>query len=47
MGESLVGHIPNKENIADSVTKVFYGHKRRYLVSNIFLMYMMTISYQL
>ena len=35
MGESLVGHIPSKENIADLLTKVLYGHKRRYLVSNI------------
>ena len=35
MGESLVGHIPSKENIADLPTKVLYGHKRRYLVSNI------------
>ena len=35
MGESLVGHIPSKENIADLLTKVLYGEKRRYLVSNI------------
>ena len=35
MGESLVGHIPSKENIADLLTKVLYGQKRRYLVSNI------------
>ena len=35
MGESLVGQIPSKENIADLLTKVLYGHKRRYLVSNI------------
>ena len=34
MGESL-GHIPSKENIADLLTKVLYGQKRRYLVSNI------------
>ena len=35
MGESLVGHIPCKENIADLMEKVLYGQKRRYLVSNI------------
>ena len=35
MGESLVGYIPSKENIADLLTKVLYGEKRRYLVSNI------------
>ena len=35
MGESLLGHIPRKESIADLMTKVLYGPKRRYLVSNI------------
>ena len=35
MSESLVGHIPSKENVADLMTKVLYGQKRRYLVSNI------------
>ena len=35
MGESLVRHIPSKENVADLLTKVLYGHKRRCLVSNI------------
>ena len=35
MGKSLVGHIPSKENTADLLTKVLYGLKRRYLVSNI------------
>ena len=35
MGESLVGHIPSKENIAEFLSKVLYGEKRRYLVSNI------------
>ena len=35
MGESLVGYIPSKENVADLMTKVLHGHKRRYLVSNI------------
>ena len=33
-GESLVGHIHSKENVAYLMTKVLYGHKRRYLVSN-------------
>ena len=28
MGESLVGHISNKENVADLITKVLYGQKR-------------------
>ena len=27
MGESLVGHIPSKENVADLMTKVLYGQK--------------------
>ena len=27
-GESLVGHVPSKENVADLLTKVLYGHKR-------------------
>ena len=35
MGESQVGHIPSKKNVADLLTKVQYGHKRRYLVSNV------------
>ena len=34
MGESLVVHIPGKENVADLMTKVLYGQKRRYLLSN-------------
>ena len=46
MGEFLIGHIPSKENVADLRTKVLYGHKTRYLVSNFFMMYMMTMSYQ-
>ena len=36
MGESLVRHIPSKENVADLMTKVLYGQKRKHLVSNIF-----------
>ena len=35
MREFQVGHIPSKENVADLMTKAFYGQKRRYLVSNI------------
>ena len=35
MIESLVGHKPSKENVADLPTKILYGHKRRYLVSKI------------
>ena len=35
IGESLVGHIPNKENVADLMTKVLSGKKRRFFVSNI------------
>ena len=28
MGESLVGHMFSKENVADLLTKLLYGHKR-------------------
>ena len=35
MGESLIGHIPSKENIADLLAKLLYWQKRRYLVGNI------------
>ena len=34
MGESLVRHIPSKENFADIITKVLHGQKRKYLVIN-------------
>ena len=34
-GKSLVGHIPSSKNIADLMTKVSYGQKRRCLVSSI------------
>ena len=34
MGESLVGHIPSKENVADLMTKFLDGKKRKYLVSD-------------
>ena len=33
--EPVVWHIPNKENVADLMTKVLYGQKRRCLVSSI------------
>ena len=35
MGESLTGHIGMAENIVDLATKVLYGGKRKYMVSNI------------
>jgi hypothetical protein len=35
MGESLTAHIPTDKNGADLLTKVLYGQKRRYHVSNI------------
>ena len=43
MGEFIVGHIPSKENVADLMTKVLYGQKRKYMVSMVFNM---TISYK-
>ena len=33
--ESLVEHICSMENVADLMTKVLYGHKRRYLFNTI------------
>ena len=35
VGESLVGHIPSKENVTDLMMNVLYGQSRRYFVSNI------------
>ena len=35
MGESQAGHIPSKENAANLMTKVLYGQKRKYFISNI------------
>ena len=35
MGESLVGHIPSKQNVTDLMTKFCYGKTRKYLISNI------------
>ena len=35
MGESLIGHAPSSENFADLMTKVLYGQRTKYLVSNI------------
>ena len=46
MGESLVGNVPNKENVADLLKKSFMG-KRGNIWSEIFSMiFMMTNSYQ-
>jgi hypothetical protein len=35
MGESLTGHIGTNENVGDLATKVLYGQKRRYTVSQL------------
>ena len=35
MGESLTGHIGTNENVGDLATKVLYGQKRRYMVSQL------------
>ena len=35
MNKPLVVHIPSRENVADLMTKVLYGQKRKYLVRNI------------
>ena len=35
MGESLTTHIPTGENRAEFLTKLLYGSKRRYYVSNL------------
>ena len=34
VGESLTTHIPTDDNCEDFFTKVLYGRKRRYHVSN-------------
>ena len=44
MSESLVGHIPSKENVADFLMKVLYGHQRRFWSVIFFMIYMTTIS---
>ena len=44
LGNSLVGHIPSIENVADLVTKVFYGKRRKYWSVIFFMIFMMTIS---
>ena len=46
MGESLVGHIPFRENVAHLMIEVLYGQKRKCLVSIYFMVFMTTISYQ-
>ena len=35
MGESQLGWILSSENVAELMTKVLYGQKTRYFVSNI------------
>ena len=35
MGEALTGHIGTNENVGDLATKVLYGQKRRYMVSQL------------
>jgi len=35
MGESLTGHIPTDRNVADLLTKVLHGQKRRHFVSEL------------
>ena len=35
MGESIVGHVPSNENVADLMMKVLFGQRSKYLVSNI------------
>ena len=35
MVESMVGHTPSSENVADLMTKLLYGQGRKYLVINI------------
>jgi len=35
MGESLTGHIPSDRNVADLLTKLLTGQKRKSLVSEI------------
>ena len=35
MGESLIGHIGTNENVGYIATKVLYGQKRRYMVSQL------------
>ena len=35
MGESLTGHIGKKKSVGNIATKVLYGQKRRYMVSQL------------
>ena len=35
MGESLIGHIGTNKNVGYIATKVLYGQKRRYMVSQL------------
>ena len=42
MDESLVGHIPSTKNVADVKTKVMCWQKKRYLVSNSCMIFMIS-----
>ena len=46
MSESLVGHIPCKENVADLLTKVIMGKREGSWSVISFIIFMMTISHQ-
>ena len=46
MGESLVGHIPSKENVADLLTKVLMDIREDTWSVTFIITYTMTISYQ-
>ena len=46
IGESLVGHIPSKENVADLLTKSFMGKRGDIWSVMFFMIYMMTIINQ-
>ena len=35
MGESLTGHVPTNQNVADLATKVLFGKKRRGMVNKL------------
>ena len=44
MGGSLFGLIPSIENVEDLMTIVLYGHKRKYFIRNILMIFMTTIG---
>ena len=35
MGESLTGHVGTNENCSNLATKLFYGRKRKFRLSNL------------